>query len=168
MNKEEKKLDDKNKKEYRCCCFGRIAVSEEYINGKKTGKGKMYYVGYGGFSMGLDGIKGGKLIYEGSILNNEKNGKGKEYSEIDEALIYEGEFLDDKRNGKGKEYGKTIFEGEFQKGKKWNGIGYDEKGAIVVEIKEGNGKIKDKGCYWEKLGKLKLKVEGEYIKGEIK
>jgi len=47
---------------------------EEYLNGKKTGEGKIYYVGYGGCIIGIDGIKGGKLIYEGGIKNSKING----------------------------------------------------------------------------------------------
>ena len=39
---------------------------------KKTGEGKIYYVGDEGFTMGIDGIKGGKLIYEGGILKSKK------------------------------------------------------------------------------------------------
>ena len=35
-----------------------------------------------------------------------------------------------------------------------------------MEIKDGNGKIE--GHFWENFRNLKLKVEGEYIKGEIK
>ena len=100
MAEEKKKLDNKDKKEYRTYYFKEIAICEEYLNGKKTGEGKIYYVGDEGFSMGIDGIKGGKLIYEGGILNSKRNGKGKEFNEINEKLIYEGEFLDDKRNGK--------------------------------------------------------------------
>ena len=30
------------------------------LNGKATGEGKIYYVGDGGFIMGIDGIEGGK------------------------------------------------------------------------------------------------------------
>ena len=102
MAKEEKKLDNKDKKGYKSYCFGEIAICEEYLNGKKTGEGKIYYVGDEGFIMGIDGIEGGKLIYEGGILNSKKNGKGKEYNEINEKLIYEGEFLDDKKMEKEK------------------------------------------------------------------
>ena len=40
MAKEEKKLDNKDKKGYKSYCFGEIAICEEYLNGKKTGEGK--------------------------------------------------------------------------------------------------------------------------------
>ena len=62
----------------------------------------------------------------GIYLNEEKNGKGKEYYN-DGILEFEGEYLNGKRNGKGNEYnndGKLIFEGEYLDGKKWNGKGY--------------------------------------------
>ena len=38
-------------------------------------------------------------------------------------LKFEGEYLNDERNGKGKEYDRSliIFEGEYLKGYKWNG-----------------------------------------------
>jgi len=38
----------------------------EYLNGKRNGKGKEYYVN-------------GKLIFEGEYLNGERNGKEKIY-----------------------------------------------------------------------------------------
>ena len=91
----------------------------------------------------------GELIFEGELMNEERNGKGKEYF-LDE-LIYEGEYMDGKRNGLGKEYyindrikyegefkngifdgkgkeydffGRLIFEGEYINNKRWNGISY--------------------------------------------
>ena len=93
--------------------------------------------------------KYGELIFEGELINKERNGKGKEYF-FDE-LIYEGEYMDGKRygfgkeyyinnrikyegefkngnfDGKGKEYdffGRLIFEGEYVNNKRWNGIIY--------------------------------------------
>ena len=67
MAKEEKNVDYKNKKEYISTCYGEIAICEEYLNGKETGEGKIYYVGDGGISMGLDGIKGGKQFLKENI-----------------------------------------------------------------------------------------------------
>ena len=91
----------------------------EYLNGKRNGKGKEYYIN-------------GKFIFEGEYLNGKRNGRGKEYylngklkDEIDYfngiksieigyrnkkiyqnngSLKFEIEYLDGKRNGKGKEY----------------------------------------------------------------
>ena len=72
----------------------------------------------------------GELIFEGELMNKERNGKGKEYF-LDE-LIYEGEYMDGKRNGLGKEYyinDRIKYEGEFK-----NGI-FDgkEKNMIFLE-----------------------------------
>ena len=72
--------------------------------------------------------------------------------------------------------------GEFRYGKKWNGKGYDEKGNIVYELKNGNGKVREyvndhlsfigeylngkktgKGKEYNSFGKLKF--EGEYLNG---
>ena len=171
LSKGEKEANQKsnnlNKKSYVTSVWNKMAICEEYLGKKKTGKGKILYIGLGGFILGEDFVKGGKLVYEGGLLNGKRNGKGKEYNKVDESLIYEGEFLDENKNGKGKDYynGKVIFEGEYLKGRKWNGIGYNENGEKAVEIKEGNGKIK--GDYWEYFSNSKLKIEGQYLKGEI-
>ena len=44
-----------------------------------------------------------KLIFEGEYLNEERNGKGKEYNKKGK-LEFEGEYLNEERDGKGKEY----------------------------------------------------------------
>ena len=90
----------------------------------------------------------------------EKNGKGKEYKLNRNNLIFEGEYLNGKRNGRGYEYnilGKVEFEGEYLNGKKWNVKGYNEKGEITCEIKEGKGLVKEYYFNGE------LKFEGEYL-----
>ena len=51
-------------------------------------------------------------------MNNNINGKGKEY-DLSGDLLFEGEYLNGKRNGKGKEYdfeANLINEGEFKNG----------------------------------------------------
>ena len=68
----------------------------EYLNGKKHGKGKEYYIDESTLFM----------IREYSSYGNYGHHR----------LIYEGEYLNGKRIGKGKEYhnnGKLKFEGEF-------------------------------------------------------
>ena len=52
--------------------------------------------------------------------------------------------LNNNINGKGKEYydGKLIFEGEYLIDKKWNGKGYDSLKNIIYELKDGKGIIK--------------------------
>ena len=44
-----------------------------------------------------------ELIFEGDYINGKRTGYGKEYYEK-EKIKYEGEYLNGKRNGKGKEY----------------------------------------------------------------
>ena len=55
---------------------------------------------------------------------------------------------------------KLKFEGEYLNGKKWIGKGFNNKGEIDFEIKEGNGK----GREYNYDGKLKF--EGEYLDGK--
>ena len=57
--------------------------------------------------------------------------------------------------------GKLEYEGEYLNGKKWNGKGYDEKGNIIYELKNGNGNIKE---YNDEYGYLEF--EGEYLNGK--
>ena len=52
------------------------------------------------------------------------------------------------------------FEGEYLNGKRWSGKGYDEKGNIDFEIKDGKGFIKE---YYDSG---KLWFEGEYLNEE--
>ena len=123
------------------------------------------------------------LIFEGMYINGEKNGKAKEFSF--KKLMFEGEYLNGKRNGIGKEYyyngklkfegeylygfklrgkeyfeGRLEYEGEYLYGKKFEGKGYDEKGNIIYELNNGNGKVKE----YDNKGYLEF--EGEYIKGK--
>ena len=99
----------------------------------------------------------GNIIY---TLNNNINGKGKEYN-CNGKLIFEGEYLYNWRR-RGKEYIKNNleYEGEYSFNKKWTGNGYDENGNIIYELKNGNGKGK------EYYSNGKLKFEGEYLNGE--
>ena len=90
----------------------------------------------------------------------ENNNNGKEYILGSEVKIFEGEFLHGKRNGKGKEYyinGNLKFEGEYLKGKKIKGKGYDIKGKLILELNNKEGK--------EYYDNGKLKFIGEYYDG---
>ena len=95
---------------------------------------------------------------------NIKNGKGVEYKiKKDNLLVFKGEYLNGKRNGKGREYydnNNLKYQGEYKEGKIWNGKGYDIKGKLEFEVKNGNGKGK------EYKSDEKLLFEGEYWKGE--
>ena len=74
-------------------------------------------------------------------LNGKRNGKEKDYYEI--KIIFEGEYLYNWKL-KGTEFlkGRKEYEGEYLYDIKYNGKGYDEKGNILYELKNGNGKIK--------------------------
>ena len=105
-----------------------------------------------------------KLIYEGDYFKERRNGNGREYDFETGKLIYEGEFLNGKRDGKGIEYyynGNLKFVGEYKKGKRWNGNGYDRNNNIIYEIEKGKGFIKE---YFNL--KDALLFEGEYLNGE--
>ena len=120
----------------------------EYVNGKRNGKGKHY--DYGGILL-FEGeyLKGkrwnGKGYYNNKIAYELKNGNGiiKEFDEHD--IMFEGEYKNGERNGKGKEYyygDYLIFEGEYWRGKRWNGKGYDNNKKITYELKNGKGIVK--------------------------
>ena len=86
---------------------GKLIFEGEYLNDKRNGKGKEYYIK-------------GELKFEGEYLNGKRNGKGKEYYKNGK-LIFEGEYLDDSVwNGKYEEYDGNlkILEAIYQKGKK--------------------------------------------------
>ena len=150
--------------------FEDLYYEGEYLNGERNGKGKLY-----DFT--------GDLEYEGEFLNGEKNGKGKFFDCMGE-VEYEGEYLNGYRHGKGKNYfpegqlrfegeylygskikgkeyinGKLEYEGEYLFNKKWDGKGYDEKGNVIYELKNGNGYAKE----FNQDGYLDF--EGEYING---
>ena len=132
---------------------GILKFEGEFVNGKEwTGKGYLYSIKTPIFAYELYDGKGfikdydnytQLLIYEGEILNGERNGKAKEYNrESSERLIYEGEFLNGKRNGKGKEFydypknekPRLKFEGEYFNGERnGKGIRYDYEGEILFE-----------------------------------
>ena len=102
------------------------------------------------------------MEYEGEYLNDEKNGKGKEYY-LGGQLKFEGDYLFNYRR-KGKEYyngGNVSYVGEYLFSHKWTGKGYDKEGNIIYELNEGNGEIKnfyDNG---------QLSFEAKLEKGEI-
>ena len=94
-------------------------------------------------------------------MNNERNGKGKEYYENGK-LKFEGEYINGLRNGKGVEYydnGTLKFVGEYLNDNQWNGEGYYSKYGNIYNLKEGKGFIK------EYFNEQKI-FEGEYKNGE--
>jgi len=148
-----------------------LVFESEYKNGKRNGKGKEYdYYGnlrFEGEYLNNKEWIGEKYDIYGTIkykLNNDINGKGKEYFDFDNGqLIFEGEYLNGKRNGKGKEYGysgKLKFEGEYKNDLRWNGIGYAPSNNIVYKLKDGKALIKE---YWS--GDI-IEFECEYLNGK--
>ena len=173
---------------------GKLKFEGDYLNNKKW-EGKLYdqknnntYELIKGKGLIKEWDNLCFLIFEGEYLNGERNGKGKEYYNINgiNKLKYEGEYLNGKRNGKGREYykngklkfegeylydfqikgkyyiyGKLEFEGEYRYNKKWNGKGFDDKGNIIYELINGKGKVRE-----YKEDNAKLIFEGEYLNGK--
>mgnify|MGYP002626993872 CR=1 FL=1 len=151
----------------------KIIYSGEYLNGKRNGLGKEYYYNgklyfEGEYSLGNKWNGKGYNI-DGTISYEIKNGNGniKEFNDRG-SLIFEGEYLKGQKNGKGKEYYIEYssehgikFEGEYLYNKRWNGKGYDKKGNVIYELKNGKGLIKEYDNYRDTL-----LFEGEYINGE--
>ena len=182
-----------------------IKFEGEYFNGEKNGKGKEYNIEgnliYEGVYLNdkrkeikkkgflyFDDDGYYTLMFEGELLNGQKNGKGKEYDQRGN-IIFEGEYLNGEKlnskckifydndqlkfegefingNPKGKFYnsnGIMIFEGEYSKGKEWNGKAKEYKDdKLIFEGEFINGK---------KIGKEynsqgKLIFEGEYLEGK--
>ena len=87
-------------------------------NGKGYDKnGNIIYELINGAGNVKEFIKNWTLIYEGEYLNGKRNGKGKEYENLNGVLIYEGEYLNGERHGKGKEY-------SFNDGSFWGEVKY--------------------------------------------
>ena len=94
----------------------------------------------------------------GKYIEVEKDGYGRIFSNKSKKVIYKGYFKNFKKNGEGKEYNENDnsikFEGKYLNGKRYEGIGYDNNGNVVMKIEKG--KIKE----YYKNGKLQFK--GEY------
>ena len=59
--------------------------------------------------------------------------------------------------------GDLLFEGEFLKGKKWNGKIYDDEGDDIYEINNGKGYLSEVLYY---LHDIAVIFEGEYLNGK--
>ena len=118
----------------------------EYLNGKRSGKGKEYFwnniIEFEGEYLNGERKKGkendneGHLIFEGEYLNNRRwNGKERQYF-LNDNLQYEGEYKNGKRFGR--EYhpvsGNLLFEGEYLNKKRWNGKFKEYNEPIGTEI----------------------------------
>ena len=127
----------------------------EYLNGKKNGHGKEFYLN-------------GDIKFEGEYLNGRRNGQGKEY-DYENKLKFEGNYSHGLRHGLGRVYDEKniIFEGEYYIGKRWNGIIYNSKLGTIYEIKEGYGNVIE---YYDSK-KMEFDIEysnGERAKGKVK
>ena len=113
----------------------------KYFKGARFGKGKEYY----GHST--------RLKFEGYYFNGWRVGKGKEidfmYGQRKiKKLTFEGFYIEGRKNGYGKEYldYDLIFEGEYLKGKRWNGKGkgLDSRGELRYECEYLEGEEQNK------------------------
>ena len=172
------------------CCETEIIYKGQFLNGKKSGKGKEYYDDqlifegeylFGKRKKGIEYVKGIKE-YEGEYLLNKKwngvgydengnisyqikngNGRVKEYFP-NRNIMYENEYKKGKKEGKGTEYhsnGCIKFNGEYKNDKKWNGIGFNNKNELIYELKDGKGYVYEYDDIFENII-----FEGEYINGE--
>ena len=73
-------------------------------------------------------------------------------------------FSDNLWDGNGKEYflnGNVLFSGEYYRGRKWNGKGYDNKfGNVQFILEDGNGRVREYNYDGE------LIFEGKYKNGK--
>ena len=87
---------------------GILEFEGEYMfKAKWSGKGydkegKVIYELNNGNGTIIEYNEEGKISFEGEYMNEERNGKGKEYDDWDGDLIFEDEYLNGKRNGKRK------------------------------------------------------------------
>ena len=123
----------------------------DYLNGKRHGKGKLYYP---------DGNK----LFEGEFLNGKKNGKGKEFY-VNGNLLFEGVYLNgNKWNGIGYELNTNniLFELKNGKGKVKEYI--FSFGILVFEGEYLYGERNGKGKIYD-YNSNKILFEGEYLYG---
>ena len=142
---------------------GKIKFEGEYFNGKRW-KGKMNnYNGLEEFEIlygkgyGKEYNFEGNLMYEGNILNGERNGKGKEYDKG--KLIFEGDYLNGEKSGEGKEY--TY---EYTKNKIGENEEILEHQLLLFEGEYLNGKRNGKGREFNRYKDVIF--EGEYLQGK--
>ena len=168
----------------------KIIFEGEYSIGKKW-NGKIYnnktgqiYEIKNGYGNVIEYYESQKLELILEYCGGErKKGFVKEYYDDGKTLLFECEYKDGELNGKGKHYdsrGQIKFEGEYLKGKRWNGKGYNDKGEEEYELKDGcgeiiqycRGKLKFKGdckdgiCVGKEFEKDKVIFEGEYLNGK--
>ena len=158
---------------------GYLIYEGDYLEGEKTGFGKIYN---NDVNMRLLIGKGDILNYEGELLKGKKHGKGKLYDN-EGNLEIEGDFIDDKadyKNGFIKEYenGKLSTETEYSGGIPFRAKHYNKEGIVILEYKDkwikeyyDNGNLKAEGEYYAGyIGIIKEYYENGKIlfEGEVK
>ena len=91
-----------------------------------------------------------------------KKGYIKEYQIDTGKLLFQGGYSNCKKHGEGEEFYSKCrlkFKGEYRKGNKIQGKGYDIKGNIILSIERD-------GTYKEYYSSKGLKFEGEYLHGK--
>ena len=105
--------------------LGSIIYEGSYLNGKRNGKGTIYYIDgkilFKGEFLKVKKWNVKEYDKNGNIIYELKEGIGfiKEYN-MNYNIIFEGEYLNGERNGKGKEYYyyEIKYEGEYLNGRK--------------------------------------------------
>ena len=108
----------------------------------------------------------GNLKFKGYYLNDEKNGKAKEY--IDGKLVFEGQYLKGKKSGKCIEYKYqqiVTFDGIYIEGNKRFGKikEYDLNNNLIFDGELKFGKREDYGKEYDKNSNIKF--DGQYLNG---
>ena len=162
---EEKDSNEKIIKTYTLIFHPEAKIFEgEFLNGKRNGKGKEFF------------LHNGNLKFEGEYINDKKNGKGKEY-DLNGELMFEGEYLNGKKwNGLGYDkYNKPIYELKNGNGIMKEFLNYDEEINEGINFREllgfnfyfegeyKNGERNGKGKEYNKYNELIF--EGEYLNG---
>ena len=153
-------LNKKNNNHFGICCKKDNYPFKNYNNQFCSSNGEDYK-----FNKNL------MKIYEGSFLNEIKNGNYIEYNK-NNSKIFEGEYENDMKNGKGIEYrdGYKIYEGEFKDNIK-DGIGieyYDGKKKYEGNFK--NGKKEGTGTLYNDQSIIRYvgNFENNYFHGKGK
>lgn len=139
--------------------FGKIIYDGEFKDGYRIGKGYGY----------LYDPRTGIIIYEGNLLNEKKNGKGKEFDRNGNQ-IYEGEFTDGVRQGNGKQfdgYGNLIYDGCFRNGVRCGkGKEFSTSGEIIFSGDWKRGSKKFKAEMAQDIQQLESYQDGELVNDE--
>lgn len=176
------KLTDKAGKIYNT--YGVMIYEGCLVGGKLNGLGTKYHddetgtiLCQGTFKNGdLDNSqackfynKEGHLAYEGTVLDGNPHGKGKEYHPGTDVVKYEGNFDNGVKSGTGCKVfnpkGNLEFEGTITNGTyEGPGTAYYDDGKIQYKGDHANGFWGPKGTLYYKSGSTQY--EGEFVKGK--